>query len=194
MLTRWAPAWSVVAGGLLVTAVLVLVVPRVADEPPVGDAPGDSRTAAGTAPSLRSPVSPTVASGTADEPSTAPDLAVVADLLARRDAALAERDPALLAATSVPHSPVAVQDAELLARLTAAGTVVDGLRIEATDLRTVTTEEGTAVVEVLISQGAHQRVTGEERVTVGAQPATCARLDLATDGHGWLLAGSEPCS
>ena len=61
-----------------------------------------------------------------------------------------------------------------------------GLRVPA--------ERTTAVVEVLLAQSAYVRVMGEERGSGPAQPAHCARLDLATDASGeWRLARSSPC-
>ena len=174
--TRWAPAWSVTTGALLVAAVLLVVVPRVGEEPAASPTVTDS-------PATR-----------AAEIPPPPDLAVVADLFARRDAALAAQDSAALAATSVPGSAAAVTDAELLTGMRAAGTVVEGLRIEASDLRTVATSGGTAVVEVLLGQSAHERLRDEERVSVAALPPGCARLTFARATAGdWLLSGSAPC-
>ncbi|HLS72843.1 MAG TPA: protein kinase [Actinomycetaceae bacterium] len=130
--------------------------------------------------------------GMADDPG-APDLDAVAELLSRRDAALVEGDPAALAATTVPGSTAERAHTELLDRLTATGTVLDGLRTEPTALvRSVPTRSG-AVVDVVLVQHPHQRGVGARREPVPAQAGRCARLDLAHGEAGWRLVDSRPC-
>lgn len=122
-----------------------------------------------------------------------PTLEALAQLLTRRDAALAAGDPAALAATTVPESAAAREHAELLDRLEATGTALHGLRTEPTSLvRSARTRAG-AVVDVVLVQHPYERRVGARREPVPAQQARCARLDLVSEASGWRLVDSRPC-
>lgn len=123
-----------------------------------------------------------------------PHSEVVAELLVRRDDALMARDTAALAATSVPGGTAAREDAVLLDRLAATETVLENLRTAVTAVEGVTEVADGTAVDVVLVQAAHDRVVGDRRVAVSAQPPQCTRVVLA-DGEddGQRILRSEPC-
>ncbi|WP_413453038.1 protein kinase [Georgenia phoenicis] len=128
----------------------------------------------------------------ADEPAAVAE--AVSGLLARRDGALVAGDAAALAATTVAGGPAAREDVALLERLTATGTELERLRTEVSAVEAVAQVEEGVAVDVVLVQGAHERLVAGERVTVPAQEPACARLVLVpVPGETWQLLRSEPC-
>ncbi|WP_324650979.1 protein kinase domain-containing protein [Georgenia sp. H159] len=118
----------------------------------------------------------------------------VVELLARRDGALVAGDATALAATTVPGGPAARADVALLERLESTGTTLRELRTEVARIDAVTPLDDGTAVDVVLVQGAHDRVVAGARATVPAQPAACARLVLREGVPGtWQIVDSGPC-
>lgn len=117
-------------------------------------------------------------------------------LLARRDDALAARDPAALAELYLPGS--SSRDDELIRVMLAEGTEFRGYRTSADWLGPVSRAPGRFVARLEVRQLAHERVVGGAVVSVAEQPAHCVEVELAAiDGAGpeeWRIARVGPCA
>ncbi|CAM3552767.1 protein kinase domain-containing protein [Occultella aeris] len=122
-------------------------------------------------------------------------LAAVPALTAARDVALAAGDAQALAAVSVPGSPAAAADAELLAALATAGLTLSGLGTAVTDVELVSEPGEESVVRAVLTQGEHQRtVAGSGDVaTVVALSPRCLEFTLALVEGDWRIADVAEC-
>ena len=123
----------------------------------------------------------------------------VADLIARRDAALRDMDPAALAALSVPGGPAADEDRRLLADLAAAGERPVELRTDVVSVEALEADAGGAEaplrVRTQIAQRASVRETPDGTRAIPALPPRCVDLHLRHDAVGGLvLESSRPCA
>ncbi|MDD9206338.1 hypothetical protein PU560_07635 [Georgenia sp. 10Sc9-8] len=119
--------------------------------------------------------------------------AVVAGLLARRDAALAEHDQDRLAELTVPGTDVAERDRRLLAELRSSGAVPRGLSTRLVDVEVLQRAAGSAVVEAVIVQEAYRwDGDGGTGRSVAPRPPRCVRLGLVGPDP-WRLRAAGPC-
>ncbi|VEG25836.1 protein kinase domain-containing protein [Actinomyces howellii] len=167
-----------VAALVLAGAMAVAVVrPPVTEPARIPPAAGSRATATGT-PWAAATTEPGAGGGVTV--GGEPDLVtVVVELAAARDAALGEADGQALAATTVPGSPAALADQEVVAALEAAGERVEGLQTHVASVEQVEVPAadaarwpGATAVQVTQSQAASTRVSGDGgRRTVPARPA-----------------------
>ncbi|MBZ2195594.1 protein kinase domain-containing protein [Occultella gossypii] len=122
--------------------------------------------------------------------------AAVPALTAARDVALAAGDAQALAAVSVPGSPAAAADAELLAALATAGVTLSGLATAVTDVEVVSQVGDEAVVRAVLTQGEHQRTAAARAdvTTIAALPPRCVEFTLALVEPDWLTADVAECA
>lgn len=120
--------------------------------------------------------------------------AAVTGVVAARDAALAGRDEAALAALYTPGTPALATDRALLGELEASGVRLLGYRTAVGEVTAVEASPARLVVEAALTQGQHTRTSpdGTQRI-VPAQAERCVRLTLRGAGTSRQVEGMAPC-
>ncbi|OKL52291.1 serine/threonine-protein kinase [Buchananella hordeovulneris] len=138
----------------------------------------------GPAPPTRPASSPAAASFTTPPVPTAEPLCdLVRELTARRDAAVVAQDPAALASVSVPGSPAAQADADMLRELQRDGTEYRHLHTAVTQCRQ---RDDTHVTALLVQQEMQERRAGQAWRVLPALPAVAVEFELR-DGKVWAV-------
>lgn len=114
-------------------------------------------------------------------------------LLSARDEAIVRLDRAELAQVTVPGSPAAQADAELLAALQAAGIGLTGLRTQADAVDVRRFDTATAEVAVVTTQRSYVRRTAGGDEVVPQQAAGCVLLGLDLLDGGWRVRQTQEC-
>ncbi len=189
VLTGLAVVLALLAGGLVVAG--AGVGNRVGDR-------GASR-AVPTAPSAAAPVAGRVAPRTAaggkagvvhdrSSPREAPGRLLEA-LAAARAAAWRAADPALLAAAEAEGSLLMARDAAALAELRRGGLRYEGLGYAVRRARTVSGDDGQAVLAARLGTSGYQVVGAGERAGRPPTPGEEVLVDLRWTAGGWRLTG-----
>lgn len=131
------------------------------------------------------PRSGTGGNGAADE--------IIADLMARRDAALTASDPTALEAVTAPGSPSRDADAALRAALVTTDLVGLGTRVSDVVVREGAVTAGEFTAEAVLAQADWRAVDGGELSTYPSGEA-CAVLRIVHATAGWAIAESRPCA
>lgn len=113
-------------------------------------------------------------------------------LVADRDTALAEGDPAALAALSVPGSPAAQADQQLVAALS-AGVEIEGLLTQISEPMVLSGDDQQAQLQVLLIQSSYRQIHQGVVTTVPALPARCVQMTLLAVQGTWRVERTSGC-
>jgi hypothetical protein len=133
----------------------------------------------------RVPRSGTGGNGAAEE--------ILADLMARRDAALTASDPVALEAVTAPGSPARDADGALRAALVTTELVGLETRVSAVVVREGAVAAGEFTAEAVLTQADWRAVAGGELSTYPSGEA-CAVLRIVRETDDWAIAESRPCA
>lgn len=131
--------------------------------------------------------------GASAAPADAEVIAATRGLVEARDAALNSGDARLLARLSLPDSPAARGDAELVDLLASGATDIAGLETRISHVAVLDMAENAARVELTSQQSAHARTGIAGVVDVPDQPERCAVLSLASVEGRWVLGEVSEC-
>lgn len=186
-------ALAFVGGCGLVVTLLVLVTLALTSVGATPPAARDGERAPQPAPrpaaSATAPASPLLASTAGFDA----DPAVVVDALAAIRARLwSTPDAGDLAELDVPGSPAHLQDDADRRRRAGDGITLQGVRLDATQVRLVGGQGTTRTVQVVLDTSAHRQVIRGEAIPVVASRAAPILLELRRTEHGWRVWAVRP--